>query len=216
MDRRASREELAILGEIAGEAAHELRNALAVIAGSASLLKSAPALGPPFADHVVKIERNVRLAQNVLDALMSLARGEAVRGEAVALTSAIAEARKEAGGALAYKDDVAPSITVRGSEVLLSRMFRVIYENAFQAGAHAVETRAWRDSEYVVVEIGDDGHGIPEAVRATLFEPLVTTKKEGTGLGLALARRVARAHGGDLELAPHAEGGARFRIALRA
>ncbi len=205
------REELLLLGEIAAEAAHELRNALAVISGSASLLKAA-SLAAPEAAHVAKIDRNARLAQSVLDALLSLARGDAVRGAPVALSAVMAAAREEVAGDLAYEDDVA-EVSVRGSDVLLARMFRVLYDNATQAGAKRITTRARESNGTVTIDITDDGPGIPDEIRATLFDPLVTTKPSGTGLGLALARRIARAHGGDVVLgAP----GAHFIITLRA
>jgi signal transduction histidine kinase len=214
-----AREELWVLGELAAEAAHELRNALAVIAASASLIRS-----PESAQHVAKIERAARVAQGVIDGLMALARGEAVRGAPlgagpdaprVVLSDAMAEARKDTPGAPRYVDDVPAGETVRGSEVLLSRMLRVMYENAVQAGARTIETRVARSGDVVAIDVEDDGPGVPEAVRATVFDPLVTTKESGTGLGLALARRVARAHGGDVELV-EGERGAHFRITLRA
>ena len=201
-----------MLGELAGEAAHELRNALAVIGASATLLRAAE--GSQREAHIAKIERNARVAQGVIDALMAIARGESIRGEPVALATAISEARRDVATAT-WADDVAPDLAVRGNEVLLSRMFRVLYENAIQAGAARVETRATRSGDVVTVDVIDDGSGVPEDVRATLFDPLVTTKKEGTGLGLALVRRVARAHGGDASLVP-SKTGAHFRVSLRA
>jgi signal transduction histidine kinase len=203
------REELWVLGEIAGEAAHELRNALSVIAASASLIRSDEA-----ARHVEKIQRNARIAQEVVDGLLAIARGETVRGAPVGIAAAMAEARKDAPDTVRYVDHVPPDASVRGSEVLLSRMFRVIYENAAQAGAGTIETSVTA-GEAVTVDVRDDGPGVPAEVRATLFDPLVTTKADGTGLGLALARRVARAHGGDVELV-ESERGAHFRITLLA
>src|SRR6185295_6795361 len=128
---------------MAGEAAHELRNALAVIAASASLLRSADATTREA--HIAKIERNARIAQGVVDALMAIARGESVRAEPVSLANAIAEARKDVPEGLAHEDEVPADLAVRGNEVLLSRMFRVLYENALQAGAKNVSTRAHRD-----------------------------------------------------------------------
>ena len=205
-------EELLLLGEMAGEAAHELRNALAVIAASASLLRSAD--GSARETHIAKIERNARVAQGVVDALMAIARGESVRGEPVALASAIAEARKDVPAGLAYEDDVPADLAVRGNEVLLSRMFRVLYENASQAGAKNVSTRAARAGDVITIDVSDDGPGVPDEVRAKLFEPLVTSKKKGTGLGLALVRRVARAHGGDARWIATATG-ACFRVTLQ-
>jgi len=203
-----------LLGEIAGEAAHELRNALAVIAASASLVKPS-SLSQADAAHLAKIERNARVAQGVLDAMMALARGEAVRGAPVALTSAMSAARAELTESAVTYEDAVGAISVRGSDVLLARMFRVLYDNAAQAGATKIQTRARAEDAIVTIDVVDDGPGIPEAIRATLFEPLVTTKREGTGLGLALARRVARAHGGDVALADSPRG-AHFVVTLRA
>ena len=197
---------------MAGEAAHELRNALAVIAASASLLRSADAAAREA--HIAKIERNARVAQGVVDALMAIARGETVRAEPVTIAAAIADARKDSPEGLVHTEEVPADLAVRGNEVLLSRMFRVLYENASQAGAKNVSTRASRTGEVITIEVGDDGPGVPSEVRAKLFEPLVTSKKTGTGLGLALVRRVARAHGGDVELADAAQG-AHFRIKLQ-
>ncbi len=166
--------------------------------------------------HIAKIERNARVAQVVVDALMAIARGETVRAEPVTLAAAVAEARRDAPVGLVYEDAVPADLAVRGNEVLLSRMFRVLYENALQAGAKNVSTRAAGPAEGVItIDVSDDGPGIPSEVRAKLFEPLVTSKKTGTGLGLALVRRVARAHGGDVEWVASATG-AHFRIKLGA
>jgi signal transduction histidine kinase len=65
----------------------------------------------------------------------------------------------------------------------------------------------------VLLAVEDDGPGVPESLCETLFNPFVTTKKEGTGLGLAFSRKVVEAHGGSIEVDRSIElGGARFRI----
>jgi len=58
-----------------------------------------------------------------------------------------------------------------------------------------------------VVEVRDRGTGIPEGVRSRLYEPFVTGRSDGTGLGLAVCQRIARAHGGHIEHRERAEGG---------
>jgi two-component system, NtrC family, nitrogen regulation sensor histidine kinase NtrY len=65
-----------------------------------------------------------------------------------------------------------------------------------------------------VIEVEDEGPGIPAELRARLFEPYVTTKPAGTGLGLAIAARIIQEHNGRLELATAAQTGARFCIVL--
>ncbi len=204
--------DLWVIGEIAAEAAHELRNALAVIAASAELLR----MGGTEAQregHIAKIQRNARVAQSVLDALMALARGDELNGGPVSLVHAMADARLDVRGSAQWVDVVSEGLMVPGSEILLSRMLRVLYENAIQAGATRVDTRATAVDAHVIIDVTDDGPGVPSEARATLFDPLVTTKRDGTGLGLALARRVARAHGGEIELVS-SDRGAAFRITL--
>ncbi len=72
------------------------------------------------------------------------------------------------------------------------------------------------DGSGVVVEVRDRGPGLAPEVRARLFEPFVTTKRNGTGIGLAIVRRIAEAHGGRVEAAPREGGGMVFRLVLPA
>jgi two-component system sensor histidine kinase HydH len=205
---------LALLGEIAGEAAHELRNALAVITASAELLRGADEARAE--SHLLKIQRNARLAQDLVDSLMALARGEHIHAEPVLLGDVLVDARRDVLGAASYEDDFDPQTTLLGSQVLLSRAFRILYENATQAAAPrapTITTRARLDDDILSIDVADDGPGVPETIRETLFEPLVTQKPGGTGLGLALARRAVRAHDGELELVA-SERGACFRLRL--
>jgi signal transduction histidine kinase len=66
----------------------------------------------------------------------------------------------------------------------------------------------------VVVCIDDRGSGIPEEVRARIFDPFFSTKGEGTGLGLAITRQIVEAHGGTIACEPREGGGTSFRVAL--
>jgi signal transduction histidine kinase len=211
------RERLAAIGEIAAEIAHELRNALQVISANVYLARQDPAKSEPF---LTKIERNARLAHGIVDDLMALARGEPAHAEPIRLVEVLAFAREslpEPGADLV--DDVAPDLRVRAHQGLLTRLFHVLYENAVGASLPRrprIETRAWPESGKVIIEVADDGPGVPAAIAASLFDPLVTAREGGTGLGLALARRVAAAHGGSVVLvaAQDGERGARFRVEL--
>jgi signal transduction histidine kinase len=217
-------ERLAAIGEIAAEVAHELRNALQIISANVYLAKQDLPGSEPF---LTKIERNARIAHAIVDDLMALARGEPAHAEPVLLVEILLHAREtvpgmEDGGAV-YEDEVEPSdLRVRAHHGLLARLFSVLYENARGAKAPeraTIRTRARSDAGAaerggrVVIEVSDDGPGVPAEIAATLFEPLVTARAGGTGLGLALARRIAAAHGGSIVLAP-SERGATFRIEL--
>jgi signal transduction histidine kinase len=89
--------------------------------------------------------------------------------------------------------------------------------NAAQAGARRIEVDARGDGERVIIEVADDGPGIPAGLRPELFKPFaVSARNGGSGLGLAIAREIVRAHGGDLVLAATGPEGTVFRIELPA
>ena len=80
---------------------------------------------------------------------------------------------------------------------------------ASPAGADESESNAW-----VCLEVADDGCGLPSQLGDRIFEPFVTTKETGIGLGLAICRRIAEAHGGRLRAADRSPAGAVFTVQL--
>jgi two-component system, NtrC family, nitrogen regulation sensor histidine kinase NtrY len=86
-------------------------------------------------------------------------------------------------------------------------------QQAGRTGGH-VWVRAARDRQHALLEVSDDGPGVPDSARARIFDPYYTTKAEGTGLGLAIVKKVVLEHGGEIECVPRAAGGACFRIEL--
>ena len=216
------RDRLATIGEIASEVAHELRNVLQVIAASAYLAKQDPAGSLP---HIAKIEKNTRAAHAIVDDLMSLARGEPAKAEPVLLVDVLLAARGDLSGCVFHDELETASLRVRAHSGLLARLFHVLYENAIAVSsprAPIIWTRARKPAEgssELVIEVQDDGPGVDPAIAARIFEPLVTGRAGGTGLGLALARRIAAAHGGRISLAPREETaapGACFLVTLPA
>ncbi len=218
------RERLAVVGEIATEIMHELRNVLQVISSSAYVTRQELERGDPEAarPHVAKIERQARIAHSVVDDLMALARGETLHPEPVLLADVMLAARADIGpGSARWDDRLDPrDLRVRAHPGLFARLLHALYENAIQAGGAretTITTRGRVEAGHVVVEVEDDGPGVRAEIAPVIFRPLVSGRPGGTGLGLALARRIAAAHGGSITLvSPGAGGGARFRIELPA
>jgi signal transduction histidine kinase len=215
-----ARERLAVVGEIAAEVAHELRNVLQVISASAYVARQEATKGdaPATLPHVAKIEKNARIAHGIVDDLMALARGEMLHSEPVLLAEIVVASRDDlTPDSAQWEDALKPhDLRVRAHPGLLVRLLHALYDNAIKASAPRaprIATRARCSDGRVVIDVADDGPGVPAAIAARVFEPLVTARPGGTGLGLALARRIAAAHGGSIELLP-GSGGATFRLDL--
>ena len=113
------------------------------------------------------------------------------------------------------------AMPVRIDKQMLRRALDNLVRNAVQAvatsgpeGGGRVVVAARRAAEVAVIEVRDDGPGIPPEDRARVFDPYFTTKAEGTGLGLAIVKKVVLEHAGSIECVAAPEGGAAFRIRL--
>ena len=117
------------------------------------------------------------------------------------------------------QSELGAKVVLHGDPVALRRLFANLIENAVKFGDR-VRARVYQDGGFAVVEIADDGPGIPEEDRERVFEPFYRREPSrsrqtgGIGLGLAVVRSVARSHGGDVELANRPQGGLVARVRL--
>jgi two-component system sensor histidine kinase HydH len=203
-DQLLQAEKLATLGRMAASVAHEVRNPLAVIRSSAALVaEGIPEAGARRGgdEEAEEVTRFIIDEVDRLDAyvtrILDYARPLVADQGTVALAGVVARAARlvqQLPGS-ATVEVVGASEPVRGDEDLLVRLLVGLLRNASEAGATqiCVELRPGG-----IMRIGDDGEGLEEAARSQAFEPFFTRKAQGTGLGLALARRIAEAHGGTL------------------
>lgn len=136
-----------------------------------------------------------------------------VRVDLGALLQSLADDHGEAGRNVVYAGEERAVIT--GQSLGLKRLFSNLIDNALKYAGNARITLSQGDAG-VVVDVEDDGPGIPAEQRESVFEPFVRLNEEGTrgaGLGLAAARSIARAHGGDIVILD-SENGARIRVTL--
>jgi signal transduction histidine kinase len=136
-----------------------------------------------------------------------------VRLDLAALLQSIADDHCEAGRDVTFAGD--ERLVVTGQSLGLKRLFGNLVENALKYGAVA-RIKLAHEEGCVVIDVEDDGPGIPAAQRETVFEPFVRLNEEGTrgaGLGLAAAQSIARAHGGEIVILD-AERGALVRVTL--
>jgi len=137
-----------------------------------------------------------------------------VRLDLSALLQSIADDHTEAKRAVTFEGE--ERLIITGQSLGLKRLFANLVENALKYGASA-RIKLTREDGAVIVDIEDDGPGVPEAQRETVFEPFVRLNEDarGAGLGLPAARSIARAHGGDIVILD-GENGALLRVTLPA
>lgn len=204
---------------MAAAVAHDVRNPLGVIRASVELLRerSGARLDPRdvarLDDVLGEVERLRRLTQDFLD----LAAEPALQSAPTDLGDLADEAARASAAlhpALAVRVELGGLPPVRADATRLRRVLANLLANAAEAGARSVTVRGGVDGELVRVVVEDDGPGVDAAVRGRLFEPFATGRAGGTGLGLAVSRRILERHGGSLALAAAAGPGAAFELTL--
>jgi signal transduction histidine kinase len=214
---------LAALGSAVAKINHDLRNTLATAALASDHLASSndPEVRRVTPRLYSAIDRAVALCSRTLDFVRDT--GPAIRPSTFALGDLLAEleVRSESTGAdggiggIERLEASGLALPIEADREQLRRAFSNLAVNAAQAGARLLKIDARRENGFVVIDIADDGPGIPEQVRGRLFQPFVTAGRHGgTGLGLVIAREIVHAHGGELSLAETGALGTTFRIDL--
>lgn len=206
------------IGSMAAGVAHEMRNALAGIGNSLSVMKSRVDPGSPGAELLARVLERVARAREVMEDLLAFARPLELRLKAVpailVLRAAADQVREGAPVGFQVEVDVPdPSLRILVDPDRLHQALINLGNNAVQsiAGPGHLRMSCVREPDHVAILVEDDGPGVPPGVRDRLFQPFLTTRPQGSGLGLANVRKVVEAHGGDIELLPVGPG-ARFLI----
>lgn len=225
-----SNERLAAIGKMAAHVTHEIRNPLSAMGLNVELLAEelaglkAPD-GPQrteVATLLAAIQREAQRLEHLSEEYLRVARLPEPRMEAddvaVAVREIVAFARPqiEREGCtveLTIADPLPPALFDEGQ---LRQALLNLLRNAREAmpGGGPIDVRVMAEGMGVVVDVDDRGGGIPDEIRARVFDPFFSTKGEGTGLGLAITRHIVQAHGGSVTCEPRESGGTRFRVAL--
>jgi two-component system sensor histidine kinase HydH len=217
-------ERLATVGNLAAAVAHEIRNPLSAVSMGLQRLRAEfePAEGEEYRRIVDLVQGEVRRLNAIVEEFLSLARPIQLRPEPVPVAALLDEVRRlvepQAGRAGIVVErtipDALPALRAdrdRIKQVLLNLVLNAI--DAMPSGGRLTMGGA-ASGTAVTLTVTDTGSGIPPELLPRVFEPYVTTKTKGLGLGLAIARRIVDAHGGRIEAESGAGQGTRFRVTL--
>lgn len=229
-DARRS-ERLAALGQLSAGLAHEIRNPLGVIKGSAEMLSQKLQGAEPLAGELAGyISTEVNRLNALVSRFLDFARPMAVELRPLQISGVVDRSLESVqnqypNAKVKVDRQYAPGLPqVLADEQLCERVFVNLIQNAYQAIENspngegvlraAVEAESPGGRAGVGVTIADTGSGVPESIREQIFNPFFTSKKDGVGLGLSIVAKIVDDHRGWIKLESNAGDGARFHVFL--
>lgn len=215
-------EGLAQLGELAAGVAHELRNGLATLSGYLTLIERRPG-EESVADYLDEMRQETRHLERVLADFLAFARPGSARVEDVPLLPLLLHVAADPalGGRVEVACPPDAEVTVSADPHLLERALKNLLHNAVEAASAGPDaaapvtlSAARTDGGGILIAVEDRGPGVPAELEERLFQPFVSGRPGGVGLGLALAHRIVTLHGGRLALTPREGGGTSAEITL--
>jgi two-component system sensor histidine kinase HydH len=223
--RLIQREKLASLGEMAAAVAHEIRNPLGGIKMATRLLSSGPFDGGKIPQEMAQsILSGITEIEGIIADLLDYARETRLDRQEYPLGRILtpvvevftAEGARRGIQVTALGLDAELAVTVDGPR--LRQVFTNVMKNALEATERRrdgrVEVRMVAAAGAAVVEVADNGVGVPPDQRDKIFLPFFTTKPAGTGLGLAIVKKIMDLHGGEIEFDSAPGRGATVRLIL--
>jgi len=236
-ERERLRDRLASLGEMAAGIAHELKNPLAGIEVMAGLLRRQVTESPDALSLLADIISEAKLANAIVVEMLEFVRPLRLQVERTDVAHVLHQAMTLAENKVARREttvrlDMTPDLpSIDGDEQQLCQVFTNLLTNAFEAleGRGHVEIKVSIESVeqdpafmsepqppalVCVVDVIDNGPGVPTDLSDKIFDPFFTTKVQGSGLGLPIVRKIVDAHDGRIDLNSTPGAGTRFRVTL--
>ncbi len=218
-ERLRRRERLATVGQLAASIGHDLRNPLGVIESSLFILRKRVKDDPGATKHVEKIFRQARTCEEIVTALLDMARSSPPKVQSIDFSALFREIREGVplDPGIELECTVDDGVTLEADPGLLRQTIVNLVGNAARAlpgGGRISVSVKFGGRDDVAITVVDDGPGFAPDILSTAFEPLVSGRAKGIGLGLALVKSVAERHGGRATAHNREGGGAEVRVVL--
>ena len=236
-ERERLRDRLAALGEMAAAIAHEVKNPLAGIQVMAGLLRRQSSMSDDDQAILHDIISEAQVANKIVVDLLEFVRPINLQIERVSIPDVLRDTVLRHEAPVVHEDvvlmmDVRDDLpSVRGDHIQLRQVFTNLMVNALEAldghgrltirarfvpieDGHTPTGEPGETSGSVVIDVVDDGPGVPEDVRERIFSPFFTTKPRGSGLGLAIVRRIIDAHDGRIDVNSRVGGGTHVQVTV--
>jgi signal transduction histidine kinase len=229
-ERERLRDRLAAVGEMAAVIAHEVKNPLAGIEVMAGVLRRKIPASPDAQALLSDIIKEAKMANAIVQEVLDFVRPIRLQVERTSITEAVhgaislADTKARRGAVNVDVTLTAGLPLIQGDQHQLTQLFTNLLINAYEAMGgtgrititgemtRMADGGAGRDA--VLVEVTDDGPGMPPDVSEKVFDPFFTTKAQGSGLGLAIVRKIVDAHDGRLDLRTAPTQGTTIRLTL--
>ena len=217
-------EKVAVTGLLAARVAHDVRNPLSSMKMQAQMLRHRLPQSGEDQELVHTILKEIDRVEWVVKGLLELSRPGDPQLRSASVNDVVEDALGDLSAQLRYQKvvvetELEPDLPLTALDVdrvklaLLNLMVNAA-EAMASGGTMLVATRLEDDGRAIGLEIRDDGVGVDPAVRDKLFDPFVSTKREGVGLGLVNARHIVESHDGTIEIAPRPSRGTCVRVVL--
>ena len=198
------------MGRLSAVVAHEVRNPLAALRGSLQVLASRLPVDLPGREIITPMLARIDALNQTVKDILTYSKPSPPKLQRVALDRLVPEVAAAARAALpaAHIEVIVEPMVVRADpEMIRAVLLNLLLNACHVSGTAVVEVRTTASSTTCTVEVLDRGPGLPAEVRQHLFEPFITTRQGGTGLGLPIANRLTLQQGGTLTLEDRPGGG---------
>lgn len=213
-------EQLAAVGELAARMAHEIRNPLTSVSGAIQMLSKEASFNAENQKLMNIAIRETDRLNLLLTEFLSFAKPIAPHFGSVSLSGLINDtfesfSKSYGKNEIVFEMYERDKTFISGDIKQLTQVFWNLFKNAAEAmgGKGKISVTLFEDGKgHTVVEVQDEGRGIPESARAKIFQPFFTTKSKGTGLGLSIVHRIVQQHQGRIVVESQENKGSLFRI----